>query len=175
MSAPLSIRFELATVTRGARDPLAAAAALTRPNEEVRRAIDRGAQTLLGTAIRERFRGKGPFPVAQHKLGNVSSRLRGSLYNTTPVITGSGYEFRMGSPVEYFGIHEFGFVGSVSVRAHTRKRHTIKKRNMSRLEQSVRAHTKDLNIAARAPLSTAIEEHGARIIGEEIRRTVKNL
>jgi len=173
--AAVSIRMTVSELTRGSRDPIAAAQDLMRPNEKIRKAIDAGLQQLVYLGTKERFQGKGPFPVSQHRLGNVTGRLKQDLYAGKTVISGNGYIGKAGSSVTYFGIHEFGFVGNVSVRAHIRARHTLPKKKMSRLEQSVRAHSRKLNIPARAPFQNAIADHGQRLVVNSIRQAIQSL
>lgn len=173
MSLPkTSIRVRFAKPSQGSGDPLAAAANMAKPSARMAQAITLGMQMLALQAQKERFTGQGPFPVAQKRLGVVSGRLRRDIHAENATLTSTGYRGKIGASVEYFGAHEVGFDGNVSVRAHTRAPHTIKKRNMSRLEQSVRAHTRHLKIIARMPLRTAIEEHAERIIGGEVGKAV---
>jgi hypothetical protein len=168
-----SIRITFAAPPRGG-DPAAVHAAQTRPNERMRQAISRGLQMLAFRAAKDRFTGKGPFPVSQRKLGNVSGRLKRDLHAEAATMTATGYRGRVGSVVEYFGPHEVGFSGQVSVRAHSRKAYTVGgKRGYTVLPQSVRAHSKTLKIPARQPLATAIREHGQAIIGGEIAKAAR--
>jgi hypothetical protein len=174
MSLPqTSIRVTFAKPPQGSGDPAAMAAAVAAPSARMAKALTLGMQKLAFRAQKERFTGQGPFPVAQKRLGVVSGRLRRDIHAETVTQTATGYRGRIGSNVEYFGAHEAGFEGDVSVRAHTRKPHTIAKRNLSRLEQSVRAHSRRVKIPARRPLRTAIEEHATEILGAEIRKAVK--
>jgi phage gpG-like protein len=54
-------------------------------------------------------------------LGVVTNRLRRSARATRPVIDGEQILSSIGTNVRYAGVHEFGFDGEVSVKAHTRK------------------------------------------------------
>ena len=173
MSIPqTSIRVRFAKPSQGSGDPLATAANVAKPSARIAKAITLGMRMLALQAQKERFTGQGPFPVAQKRLGVVTGRLRRDIHAEPATLTSTGYRGKIGSNVEYFGAHEVGFEGNVSVRAHTRAAHTIKKRNMSRLEQSVRAHVRHVKILARMPLRTAIEEHAERIIGAEVGKVV---
>jgi hypothetical protein len=49
---------------------------------------------------------------------------------------------------------------------------SIRANRFTLLEQSVRAHSRKVNIPARQPLRTTIEEHSARILGLELRRAI---
>lgn len=125
------------------------------------RAVSRGMAAagpiVLGSAARFRFTGKGPFPHAQHRLGVRTNLLRKSLRVTEPRIAPDGrtVQVRFGSNVKYFAIHEFGFKGKVQVRAHTRRRKGGK-------SSKVKAHPRNLTIAARAPLGTELSGDRAR-------------
>ncbi len=173
MTAPLSFRIRFAPPSPDGREAIARVMAIAGPSETLRKAFTLGLQKLAFRAQKERFTGQGPFPVAQRRLGVVSGRLRRDLHAEDAVLTENGVSGRIGAAVEYFGAHEIGFDGTVSVRAHQRRAHTIKKKNLSRLEQSVRAHTKRMKVPARRPLRTAIEEHGGKIIGGKIRQAIQ--
>jgi hypothetical protein len=136
---------------------------------------------LVMEAQKERFTGQGPFPVADHKLGVVSGRLRRDLHAEPAEKTSSGFRGRIGSSVEYFGVHEFGFDGTVSVREHSRKAATItkpgpfrdtpkgkllsvRKKSLLFKDSTVKAHSRKVKIEARMPLRTALADHSRRII-----------
>lgn len=189
--APFSLRILLAKTPRGGCDPNAILQGMVDPNPAIARAIKDGLDMLAGRAIKTRFTGKGPFPVVEHRLGIVSGRLRGSVRADDVVLLGNGYSSRMGATVEYFGAHERGFSGTVNVPEHTQSAYTVKRKEQSRISKSgkkssiranqysvlahsVRAHTRKLNIPARAPLRTAIEELGPQILGAEISKAIKS-
>jgi hypothetical protein len=190
MSAPLSFRIRFAPPSPDGRETIARVLAMAGPNESIRKAFSLGLQKLAFRAQKERFTGQGPFPVAQNRLGVVSGRLRRDLHAEAAVLTDTGVSGRIGAAVEYFGAHEVGFSGTVNVPAHTRKAYTVKRKERTRtsksgkpfsiranqysvLPASVRAHSKRMNIPARKPLRTAIEEHGGKIIGTEIRNAIQ--
>jgi len=86
------------------------------------RAADEGGQVLVALAQKERFRGKGPYPVSKRKLGVVTGRLRKALWASEPRMDGpAAIVQRLGANVSYFGVHEFGYSGRVQVRGHTRR------------------------------------------------------
>lgn len=114
-------------------------------------AIKRGMDDAGNTAWREitiqRFSGKGPFPVEMHKLGEVSERLKQSLFYRAATVQVAGPSVSvtgtMGSfGVKYFPVHEFGFSGLVPFKS---KKGKIGSRRM--------------NIPARKPMRTGIEDH----------------
>ncbi|MEO5712993.1 MAG: hypothetical protein ABIT37_05855 [Luteolibacter sp.] len=149
-----------------------------------------GAKEVLGKAVKDRFTGRGPFPVAQHKLGVRTHELRKSLRTTAPQVNGSTGEISisMGSNISYFGPHEFGFKGRVQVKAHHRnavaglstgKRGAVdrklSRRQISKKKEAflvrgrstggtlVRQHSRRVNIPARAPLGTELADIKTRL------------
>ena len=146
-------------------------------------AMARSGFAVLQKAVEERFSGKGPFPVAQHRLGMRSKRLKESLTVTPPQINASTGEVTQsfGSNVRYFLLHELGFTGRVQVRSHTRKAVADKRSNSGKLTKdtinrrknsilvkgrqnyaNVKAHTRNLTIAARAPMTTELQSERTR-------------
>lgn len=153
------------------------------------RAWDQGTQEIVGIAVKERFTGKGPFPVSQNKLGVVTGRLRRSIRSTRAQVNTSSGEIttEAGSNVAHFAAHEFGFKGTQHVRGHTRKnsgrsqftrgkmtkgsRDRFKGLMRDRLTEGkgqlyshVRPHGRKVDIPARAPLGTALNSDRARNI-----------
>lgn len=136
--------------------------------EGVRRGLDRANLIVLSRIQRKRFTGVGPFPVPQQKLGHRSRRLIRSLGASRAIVrqastlrVGSG----IGSNVVYFGVHEFGFEGTVSVPAHTRKmpeRQRVSSKGRQYTipagMQSVRAHSRRMRVPARRPLFAGMIE-----------------
>lgn len=127
--------------------------------DAVGKGLNAAGPIIVGNAVKYRFTSeRGPFPVGESKLGRVTGRLRQSISNTKPQIDPSSGEITMGfgsnvgglgggaAPVKYFGIHEFGFSGSVNVKAHTRR------------GKPVRSHGRRVNFAARAPMQTELRE-----------------
>lgn len=130
---------------------------------ELTKAIQRGMGRALDATARRiqetRLAGKGPFPPAQHRLGEVSTQLRGSVRVTPPVVRGKIVEGAIGTPVIYGRVHEFGFQGAVRYRTKTGK-----------------TATRQMNIPERAPFRTGIDENKDFIAGEiakEIEDTFK--
>lgn len=160
----ISMRITLAKPSRGVDDVRDALLRVSNGDEVMRKNLELGLMMLTTQVQKERFTGKGPFPVADKKLGVVSGRLRRDLHSEKVTITPGRYQGRIGSVVEYFAAHELGFNGKVNVPAHTRKAYTTR-RGYSVLEQSVRSHSRTMKVAKRAPLRTGIEEHSARILG----------
>lgn len=185
-----SLRFDIVLDSRQAREALAKLGDLTQPNEITRQAIHLGMGKLAQRAARERFSGKGPFPVAQNRLGNVSGRLKRAIDAKETEIVAGGYQSRLGAALEYFAAHEFGFRGTVQVPAHRRDAYKVNRKQQTRtskkgtrfsiranqfsvLPGSVRAHSKRLNIPARAPLRTALSQHAEKILTAEIKTALK--
>lgn len=89
----------------------------------MRRAIVRGmdrAGLLTVSHIQEqRLTGQGPFPVEEHRLGVVTSRLRTSLRWSSAAANGDTVTGGIGSNVIYAAIHEFGGIINRTVKAGT--------------------------------------------------------
>lgn len=181
-----SLRVSLAKHVPG--DAMAIMDRISHPNETLRQALTMGLMMLATVAQKERFTGQGPFAVSENRLGIVSGRLRRDLHSEPATLTATGYSGRIGASVSYFGPHEIGFEGVVSVRAHSRAAHTLSERPIagkngkvrtraaqSRLEQSVRAHKRKVKIPARRPLATAMEQHSVRVLGAAITKALKTL
>jgi phage gpG-like protein len=150
------------------------------------RTIARASQEIVGAAVKGRFSGQGPFPIAANKLGVRTGRLRRSIRATAPQLNLRTGEISVGfgSNVAYFAIHEFGFTGEIQVRGHTRRldggqkfvrgkltksyqerlKKKLTKRNLDGTRTAgslatttqVRPHKRKLKIAARAPLGTQL-------------------
>jgi hypothetical protein len=129
--------------------------------QEMGQAIKRGMDDAGNTAWREitiqRFSGKGPFPVPEHRLGERTERLKQSLFYRAARVETAGQSVSvtgtMGSEgVKYFPIHEYGFSGIATVKPFFRK-------NRKGPPSQVKGHTRQMNIPARAPMHTGIEDH----------------
>lgn len=105
--------------------PAIAAMIRSGPREIVDRAIakalDRENEYTVGQTVRERMNFPRSMPPTEEGLRVQTGRLRRSLTRSRAVVTSEGVVSAIGSNVRYFGIHEFGFQGSVSVKAHMRK------------------------------------------------------
>jgi len=124
-------------------------------------------QEIVGNSLKYRFTSeRGPFPFSQNKLGRVTGRLRQSITATKPQIQegSSTVTLGFGSNVKYFNLHEFGFTGNVPVRAHTRR------------GKPVRAHSRAVSIAARAPMQTEVrDQRTVDIVIRNAERAVRRL
>jgi hypothetical protein len=110
--------------------------------------------------LNRRFTGHGPFPPSEHRLGVVDGELRKSMKIFPPKLSGDTITLAAGGTVKYFDVHEYGFSGTVSVRAHERK---IKRKRRRRKGEAattmVKAHQREnVVIPARAPLRTGFED-----------------
>lgn len=145
----------------------------------VARGLDRGLELALGQATAKRFTGKGPFAVSEKRLGVVSGRLRASLRRSAARVEGDSVRAAVGTNVRYFGIHEFGFNGTVNVKAHKRVRFVgangkavaarrVKKgMEVTGYEGTVQAHSRRVNVIAREPMRAGLTEQ-AGLIGRAI-------
>ncbi len=140
------------------------------------RGLDKANALVTGEMTRNRFTGKGPFPVDEGKLGVRSGRLRSSLRRSKAAINSDGSVVgSIGTNVEYMAAHEYGFEGEVNVRAH-RRRVESRDRFAQRLTKAgkpskqrgekiasgfalVRAHRAKRKIPARAPIRRGIFDH----------------
>lgn len=161
MVPQVTLSIDLAEAVRAGHAVSACAAMHTRP--EMLRSFSAALLEMVAVAQQERFQGKGPFPVAAKKLGVRTSRLWRSLHAEPARTVGNGITGKIGSNVEYFAAHELGFAGTVSVRAHLRKK------------QTVRAHTRKVIIPKREPLMAAIREHTSIIFHAAIARAAKSI
>ena len=143
-------------------------------------ALDKQTQLAIGHITRRYMRRRGP-----ETLGVVTSRLRNSLWATPARMEGNEVVASIGTNVSYAAVHEFGFSGTVNVRAHTRRAGRVKgkklvkevsefngkatgrTRKASRKGGSktvnVRAHTRKVNIPARAPIRKGLEDRSGAI------------
>jgi hypothetical protein len=147
----------------------------------MRTGLNRGLELVLSRVQATRFTGEGPFPVSEHRLGHVTTRLRTSLRVIPATVDAEGVEGAIGSNVKYFAVHEYGFNGAVQVRAHSRLRVVNDKgrpvragaakptrtRVFTGYEGTVKAHSRRMNVPARAPLRTGIQE-GAPLIANAL-------
>lgn len=172
MSEMPSIRIEFAAEGKALLERLRAMPEKIAP--AIARGMDKAGIAALDEIKVERFRGKGPFPAAQHKLGEKTTDLRASLRYVPARIGGGMVTAAMGSNLIYFGVHEFGFTGQVHVSSFTRaissaqftKAGTGLKLNKKARSkrgaygtETVRAFTRWMSMPAREPLGHGIADH----------------
>lgn len=111
----------------------------------IARTMDRENQITVGHIQRDKLSQRGPLT-----LGVVTNRLRGSIRASKAQIDNSGSKAvivsSIGTNVIYAGVHEYGFRGRVTVRAHTREGFTV------------RQHMRQMNVKERAPIRTGVRE-----------------
>jgi hypothetical protein len=141
--------------------------------QQIGQAIKRGMDDAGNTAWREitiqRFSGKGPFPVPEHRLGSRTERLKQSLFYRAATVQTVGSSVAvtgtMGSlGVKYFPWHEYG----LQVAPHFRR---SRAKNPKRLMIPVKGYS----IPERAPMRTGIADHKInfqRKIQEELEKTI---
>jgi phage gpG-like protein len=126
--------------------------------EAIRSSMTKSLEIVTGRIQEKRLSGKGPFPVEEHRLGQVTQQLTRSTRSTPATVTTAGtvseIQGSIGASVRYGAVHEFGFLGEVQVKAYRRK------------GRSVKAFTRRMNIRARAPFQTGINENRDYIAGE---------
>lgn len=72
------------------------------------REMDVQNQLTVGHLMAKRLHGKGPFPVSEHRLGEVSREYRNRLRASKAVVSGDTVQSAIGTSVKYGAIHEFG-------------------------------------------------------------------
>jgi phage gpG-like protein len=143
-------------------------------------AMDEQNQYTVGTIQRSFLSRRG-----KRTLGVVTNRLRGSVRASEASMNGGRVESVIGSNVSYAAVHEFGFNGPVTVKAHTRKtgvmlrvrgqlisrdqaKRILKGTGSDVLQlmgvsvqsggwQKVRQHTRQMRMPERAPFRRGIE------------------
>src|SRR5262252_6314920 len=75
----------------------------------IQRGLDRGLQVVKRHLVEDRLNGHKPFSPSEHRLGERSGTLKGSVY-TRSVIGGSKVTGTIGSDVIYAPVHEYGAV-----------------------------------------------------------------
>ncbi len=137
-------------------------------------ALDLQNERTVGQIQARKLSRRGP-----KTLGVVTNRLRSSIRKVDATITGTNIDSGIGSNVKYAGAHEFGFTGSVQVRAHQGEHRALDvfKVKGGRLVQgfeltgaggrgtrvaigfvNVRAHQMKMNIPERAYIRSTIQE-----------------
>jgi len=93
-------------------------------------------------------------------LGVRTNRLRSSLRRTPARISGDlGVSSSIGTNVEYAGVHEFGFKGTVTIKSHARKMTSAFGIPLSTpVTVNVRTHTRNVDIKKRAPIQSGIAD-----------------
>jgi hypothetical protein len=119
--------------------------------QAIKRGMTRALEIVTGRIQEKRLSGKGPFPVEEHRLGQVTQQLTRSTRATPAVVVSEGEHSEIvgaiGASVIYAAAHEFGFLGEVTVKEHKRK------------GRSVKAYQRRMNIRERAPFRTGIGEN----------------
>lgn len=145
------------------------------------RAMDQQNQLTVAHIQATRLSGKGPFPVAEHRLGEKTGRLRSSVHRTDAVVSQTPGGFTVvssiGSNVKYAAIHEYGGIIRRTQKAGSVRLRTDHQGNLIRqgkngklavFAKSTHKRFKSVDYAggkkveavipARAPFSTGIED-----------------
>lgn len=85
-------------------------------SQGIARAMDYRNQLTVGHIQERKLSQRGT-----KTLGVVTNRLRGSVRASRATVSGTTVESTIGSNVRYAAVHEYGFRGTVSVKAHTRR------------------------------------------------------
>jgi hypothetical protein len=174
MSEPLVIRIEsnaAEVVKRLGQFPPAMQAAIGAT-------LNRENELTVGDIQASKLSHRGP-----RTLGVVTNRLRSSLRAAKAVVTAQDVDSSIGTNVSYAGAHEFGFQGTVPVRAHIRLVHTrqtvggykfldpktgkIRTKKNRKVAvatgySTVRAHTRRMDIPERAFIRSTLAERAPR-------------
>jgi phage gpG-like protein len=158
---------------------LASALKALKPEATLRaivKGMKRGTMLITAAVQKERLTGKGPFAPSLQRLGVVTGRLRQSVRGTDPQLSGSTVTTSIGSNVKYAAAHEFGFKGTVKVRAHEV---TMTKLFGRKLKAPLRftrlASSRKVNIPERKPFRAGINENLPKLEAEIEREVVKSM
>jgi phage gpG-like protein len=137
----------------------------------IARAMDKENELTVGHVAKNYLTGPRP-----EKLGVRTNRLRLSIRRSAAVIEGQSVTSTIGTNVEYAAIHEYGFTGSVDVKAHARAivktsgqetakldaRGRLRRRTRTVRTQTgtaqVRAHKRSMKMRARPFLSPSVAD-----------------
>lgn len=155
--------------------------------------MDKAGALMVSDIQAKRLSGKGPYPVDEGRLGQVTRRLRTSVRFTRAQIAGDLVHQTMGTNVSYAGVHEFGFNGQVHVPGFTRRQrsrdrvaveNTTTKTGKPKKRKVVvasgiafvKAHTRWMQIPARAPFGHGVADNTptyTREIGTAVREVAR--
>jgi hypothetical protein len=142
--------------------------------EKIATALDAENELTVGHIAEKKLSRRGP-----NTLGVRSNRLRPSVRRTQATVREQTIDSSIGSNVSYLAAHEFGFTGTVTVRAHrarNRAKDVFQLKGGRRVQGfeltgaggrgklvasgyvTVRAHRVTMNIKERAPIRTGIRE-----------------
>jgi phage gpG-like protein len=111
----------------------------------IKRGLDSGLEIVKDRLIHRRLSGQGPYPVSQHRLGQVTGLLQATV-TTRSVVQGNKVIGYVGSDAPYAGVHEYGAVISAKNAPFL---------VFKVLGKTIR--TKQVTIPARAPFTTEME------------------
>jgi len=159
----------------------------------LKRAMDSAIPEAIDDIRSNRLSGKGPFPPDEHRLGEVTGLLKSSVEPIPSTMDVSDDSCTIGGGIQVIGViyapvHEFGYTGTQSVSSHSRSRTKVRttsrsgrilKRPVKTITQhAVRSFTRHMDIPARAPFRTGMQENLFRISDatlSELRKAVENV
>jgi hypothetical protein len=135
----------------------------------LRGVMDRENELTVAHIQQARATGQGPFPVTENRLGVRTGRYRRSIRRSPARVIQGAVVSSIGSNLAYAGVHEFGFRGPVNVKPHTRQvasrnvRGTVdgKRKLVAKGLAFVRGHSRQVDVPARAPITTGIQDRAA--------------
>lgn len=148
----------------------------------ISRGMERGTLAIASRIQNERLSGRGPFPVAQQRLGigrgdnkgYSGGRLRKAVRGTKPQTRDNEVTTSIGANVSYAAAHEFGFSGTVAVKAHEVTMTKLFGRKLKApLRFSRLASKRNVKIPERRPFRAGIESN-IGLLEREIAREVVN-
>jgi phage gpG-like protein len=154
--------------------------------QAIKRGMTRALAIVAGRIQEKRLTGVGPFPVAEHRLGERTGQLKLRTRATDATVISEGDHATItgaiGSSVKYAAVHEFGFEGDVTVKAHNRRLYRRTSRAGKPLKKpklkgstEVRSYERHMSIPERAPFRTGIRENITYISDEIEKELVTSL
>lgn len=120
----------------------------------VARALDNENQNTVGHIVATKLTNAGP-----RYLNRRSGTLGGRLRNSPARVAGLSIQSQIGTNVRYAGIHEFGFDGTVQVRAYQRRYRAIRRDGSEATgTATVRPHGRRVKMPARRMIQDGIKE-----------------
>ena len=132
--------------------------------QAIKRGMTRALEVVAGRIRDQRLSGKGPFPVTEHRLGEVTSFLKSTTRSEDAIVVSEGDSAtvigKIRTDAPYAWVHEFGWSGEVKPRPRRGKSRNVRQRQLT----FVKAHTR--TIPARAPFHVGVSENVDYIVGE---------
>lgn len=131
------------------------------------RAMDEQNELTASTIITKRLNFPRDGATTMEGLRHITGRLYRSIRKSDAVLAGGGVASAIGSNVNYLGVHEFGFTGTVNVPGHVRRASKtfgykfggkVRSRRVRGADIAVRPHVRRANFPKREPIARTIRE-----------------